>query len=205
MNPLQRLQEKAGIEPDGIFGKNTFKHCSKVLGIDKHSKAVHFWAQVGHETGNFKHFEENLNYSSDALLRVFGRYFKDREEANNYAREPEKIASKVYANRMGNGDEESMDGWKYRGRGALQLTGKNNYKSFSDYLGVDVIKNPNLVVDKYAFESAMFFFDSNNLWQICLGGLDEKTIKKLTKRINGGYNGIEHRIELTNKYATYNL
>lgn len=206
MNPLQKLQKAAGVEPDGIFGKNTFKACSKYLGIDKHQKAVHFWAQVGHETANFKHFEENLNYSEDALLRVFGKYFVDRVMSKDYARKPEKIASLVYGNRMGNGDEDSGDGWKYRGRGALQTTGKSNYVAFAEYMkDKSIIDNPDLVTDKYAFQSALFYFDKNRLWRICMNGFDDRTIRTLTIRINGGTNGLKHREELTKKYLTYNL
>lgn len=203
---LKTLQKKAGIVADGVFGKNTFKHCSKELAITNHSSAVHFWAQVGHETGNFKYFKENLNYSADALLRVFGKYFKDRSEAKRYARKPKLIASKVYGNRMGNGEEASMDGWKYRGRGALQLTGKNNYQAFSDYMIEPCIMDePETVADQYAFDSAMFFFDTNNLWEIACKGLDEDTVRKVTRRINGGTNGIAHRLELTKKYSKYEL
>ena len=105
---------------------------------------------------------------------------------------------------MGNGDEDSKDGWKYRGRGALQLTGKNNYTAFAEYLDKpEILDNPDLVVDEYAFESAMFFFDKNKLWGICDKGIDDATILKLTKRINGGTNGLDHSQALTLKY--YNL
>lgn len=206
---LKLLQERSGILDDGIFGKNTFRECSKTLGITDHSSAVHFWAQVAHETGMFRLFEENLNYSSKGLLAVFGKYFKDYESTVPYARKPEKIANKVYANRMGNGDESSGDGWKYRGRGALQLTGKNNYQSFCNYIGdtvfEDILCNPDLVKTKYAFESAIFFFDKNKLWDISCKDTSKDTVKKLTRRINGGFNGLEHRLELTQKYSKYSL
>jgi putative chitinase len=117
---------------------------------------------------------------------------------------PEKIANRVYADRMGNGNEASGDGWKYRGRGALQLTGKANYKAFADYLGKqEIMETPDLVATTYAFESAMFFFDKNKLWSICDQGVNEAAILALTKRINGGTNGLDHRKVLTNKYYGY--
>jgi putative chitinase len=112
-----------------------------------------------------------------------------------------KIANRVYANRMGNGDEASGDGWKYRGRGALQLTGKSNYEAFSKYLNKpEIMQNPDLVADQYAFESAMFFFDNNKLWALCDKGVDDGVILALTKRINGGTNGLDHRMSLTKRY-----
>jgi putative chitinase len=115
-----------------------------------------------------------------------------------------KIANKVYGNRMGNGVEASGDGWKFRGRGALQLTGKSNYEAFAKYLGEpEILIKPEMVADEYAFESAMFFFDKNKLWDICDKGVNEDSMLKLTKRINGGTNGLEHRKALTIKY--YNL
>jgi len=203
---LRALQRRAGIVDDGVFGKNTFKHCSKELGITDHSSAVHFWAQVSHETGNFVHLKENLNYSTDGLLRTFGRYFRSRAEAKKYARSPKLIASRVYADRMGNGDEASMDGWTYRGRGALQLTGKNNYKLFAKHMNNDcIVTNPDIVADELAFESAMFFFETNNLWAIACKGVGEEDVRAITRRINGGFNGIAHRLELTNKFAKYTL
>lgn len=202
---LKKLQKKSGITPDGIFGKNTFKHCSCYLGIDNHINAVHFWAQVGHETGNFKFFKENLNYSADALLRVFGKYFKDKAQAKEYARNPEKIANRVYSNRMGNGDELSGDGFKYRGRGALQLTGKDNYEAFANYMrDMSILNNPKVVATDLAFQSAMFFFDKNNVWSLAKD-FSEDSIRKVTRRINGGFNGLDHRIELTEKYKKYSL
>ena len=203
---LKQLQKDSGVDPDGQFGPKTFKATSAYLGIDNFFCAVHFFAQVAHETGNFKYFEENLNYSSSALRSVFGKYFITDEMADEYARNPEKIANLVYSNRMGNGDEETGDGYKYRGRGALQLTGKSNYESFANSIHrLDIIQKPELVETQYSFQSAKYFFDKNHLWNICKFGLSEDTIKKLTRRINGGYNGLEHRIELTNKYSKYSL
>ncbi len=200
MNPLETFQMKIGTSPDGDFGPMTFRKGKKYLSISD-IEAVHFFAQCAHETAGFKMFKENLNYSADGLLKVFGKYFNE-ENVTEYARNPEKIANRVYANRMGNGDEQSGDGWKYKGRGAIQLTGKNNYEKFSENQGVGFISNPDLVETDYAFESAIHFFNVNNLFSICTD-LTEETVKKLTKRINGGYNGLDHRIELTNKYSNY--
>lgn len=200
MNPLERFQEKIGATPDGIFGKQTISLGKDYLNLTR-EQAVHFFAQCSHESAGFRVFEENLNYSSSALLSVFGKYFEE-SNVNDYARKPEKIANRVYANRMGNGDEASGDGWKYRGRGAIQLTGTNNYAAFTTAQGVDFVNQPDLVESDYAFESAIFFFNENNLFSLCTD-LTEATIKKLTKRINGGYNGLEHRIELTKKYSSY--
>ena len=203
---LKKLQALAGVTADGKFGPNTFKACSKFIGITDHARAVHFFAQTGHETGNFQFYTENLNYSARALRAVFGKYFPNDEMANAYARQKERIGNKVYANRMGNGDEKSGDGFKYRGRGALQLTGKSNYEAFEKYIGdTDVTCQPSVVSGKYSFQSAMFFFDKNKLWKICDEGLGEDAIKKLTRRINGGYNGLDHRIEMTQKYSRYKL
>lgn len=200
MNPLERFQEKIGATSDGIFGKQTISLGKDYLNLNR-EQAIHFFAQCSHESAGFRVFEENLNYSKSALLNVFGKYFTE-SNVNDYARQPEKIASRVYANRMGNGDEASGDGWKYRGRGAIQLTGTNNYAGFTTAQGVDFINQPDLVASDYAFESAIFFFNENNLFALC-SDLTEATIKKLTKRINGGYNGLDHRIELTKKYSTY--
>jgi putative chitinase len=199
---LKNLQERAGVAADGAFGPGTMKAAMTLLKLTP-VRAAHFFAQTAHETGEYKLFAENLNYSAKGLQGVFGKYFPGNLE-ESYARQPEKIANRVYASRMGNGDEASGDGWKYRGRGALQLTGKSNYKAFADYLGKpEIMDNPDLVATTYAFESAMFFFDRNKLWSICDKGVNDAAILELTKRINGGTNGLDHRKALTNKYYAY--
>ena len=201
-NQIKLLQEKIGVTADGAFGPNTLRAAMAFYELTPY-RAAHFFGQTGHETAAFKLFSENLNYSASGLSKIFGRYFPGDLE-KEYARKPEKIASRVYGNRMGNGDEESGDGWKFRGRGALQLTGKNNYTAFSKYLDKpEILDNPDLVSNEYAFESAMFFFDKNNLWSICDKGIDSNTITKLTRRINGGTNGLDHRKVLTLKYYEY--
>ena len=199
---LKSLQERAGVAADGAFGPGTMKAGMTLLKLTP-IRAAHFFAQTAHETGGFKAFSENLNYSASGLQGIFGKYFPGTLE-ESYARNPEKIANRVYADRMGNGNEASGDGWKYRGRGALQLTGKANYKAFADYLGKqEIMETPDLVATTYAFESAMFFFDKNKLWSICDQGVNEAAILSLTKRINGGTNGLDHRKVLTNKYYGY--
>jgi putative chitinase len=199
---LKHLQEKIGSTPDGAFGPGTMKAAMTFYKLTP-VRAAHFFAQTSHETGGFKAFSENLNYSAKGLQGTFGKYFPGTLE-ESYARQPEKIASRVYASRMGNGDEASKDGWKYRGRGALQLTGKANYEAFAKYLGKpEIVTNPDLVATTYAFESAMFFFDKNKLWDICDKGVSKETILALTKRINGGTHGLADREEKTFKYFGY--
>ena len=199
---IKSLQTKIGVTADGAFGPGTLKAAMNYYKMTP-ERAAHFFAQTAHETGEYKLFSENLNYSATGLQGVFGKYFPGTLE-ESYARQPEKIANRVYADRMGNGNEASGDGWKYRGRGALQLTGKSNYKAFADYLGKpEIMDNPDLVASTYAFESAMFFFDRNKLWSICDQGVNDASILALTKRINGGTNGLDHRKQLTNKYYGY--
>ena len=196
---IKALQTKIGATPDGAFGPKTMKAAMEFYKLSA-VKAAHFFGQTSHETGEFKTFSENLNYSAAGLKKIFKKYFNDLT-ALAYARNPEKIANKVYGNRMGNGDEASGDGWKFRGRGALQLTGKSNYEAFAKYLcKPEIVEKPEMVADEYAFESAMFFFDKNKLWDICDKGVNEDSMLRLTRRINGGTNGLEHRKSLTTKY-----
>ena len=159
-------------------------------------RLAHFFAQVLHESGCMRFDMENMNYSSDALQKVFGKYFPTKEEADAYARKPEKIANRVYANRMGNGDEASGDGWRYRGRGLIQLTGRANYKAFAEWIGnAHLMDEPDLVCTEYAVHSAVFFWVTNDLNRFA----DRDDVVGLTKRINGGVNGLAHRRELLNK------
>lgn len=164
-------------------------------------RLAHFLAQAAHESGNFKFLKENLNYSSDSLLKVFPKYFKDKATADKYARNPEKIANRVYASRMGNGDEASGEGFKFRGRGYIQLTGKDNYKAFSNFIGEDCVANPDLVSDKYPLVSAAWFFDKNNLWTLCDKGAGDDVVTSVTKRVNGGTHGLVDRIS---KFKLFN-
>jgi len=199
---LIKLQEKIGVKADGSFGPKTLKAAAKYFNMTP-ERAAHFFGQTSHETGGFTVFIENLNYSATGLLKTFSKYFNTKT-ASLYARQPVKIASKVYANRMGNGDEASLDGWKFRGRGALQTTGKNNYLEFSQYIkNPEILTNPDLVFSDYAFEAAIFFFERNKLWVIADKGVSNQTILALTKKINGGTNGLKDRISLTNRYYSW--
>jgi putative chitinase len=199
---LKSLQAKIGVTADGAFGPGTMKKAMEFYKLTP-VRAAHFFAQTAHETGGYKLFSENLNYSAQGLQGIFGKYFPGTLE-ESYARNPEKIANRVYASRMGNGDEKSGDGWKFRGRGALQLTGKDNYAAFAKYLNKpEIMTNPDLVATEYSFESAMFFFDKNKLWEICDKGINDAAILALTKRINGGTHGLEDRNQKTKKYYEY--
>ena len=158
-------------------------------------RLAHFFAQIEHESG-LKPIAENLNYSANGLRKTFGKYFTDLE-AIKYQRKPEAIANRVYANRMGNGNEASGDGWKYRGRGFIQITGKNNYTVLSKDTRIDYLNNPDLLlIEANAMISALWFWQKNNLNVLA----DSNAINLITKRINGGLNGIEHRKELFEKY-----
>jgi putative chitinase len=199
---LKTLQTKLGLTADGAFGPGTMKAAMKLYNLTP-ERAAHFFAQTGHETGDFKVYNENLNYSAQGLQGIFGKYFPGNLE-ESYARQPEKIANRVYASRMGNGDEASGDGWKFRGRGAIQLTGKDNYTQFSKHINKpEILTNPDLVSTDYSFESALFFFDKNKLWSICDQGVNEATILALTKRVNGGTHGLEDRKAKTLKFYGY--
>ncbi len=199
---LVKLQEKIGVTPDGSFGPKTLKAATKYFGLTPEQSA-HFFGQLSHETGGFQLFVENLNYSATGLMKTFGKYFTS-QNVGQYARQPVKIASRVYANRMGNGSESSQDGWKYRGRGAIQLTGKANYQAFANFIGnQDIMTNPDLVASDYAFESAKFYFDKHNLWTIANSGVNSKTILKITKIIVGGTRAFNERASLVNRYYSW--
>ena len=198
---LKSLQEKIGVGADGAFGPGTMKKAMEFYKLTP-VRAAHFFAQTAHETGGFKAFAENLNYSAQGLQGIFGKYFPGNLE-ESYSRNPEKIANRVYANRMGNGSEASGEGYKFRGRGYIQLTGKENYTSFAKSIGEDTVANPDLVATKYSFDSAMIFFEKNKLWAICDKGINDAAILELTKRINGGTHGLEDRKVKTYKYYEY--
>ena len=200
---LKNLQTKIGVVADGAFGPGTMKKAMEFYKLTP-ERAAHFFAQTAHESGDFKIFVENLNYSTKGLLTTFKKYFINEAAALPYERNPEKIANRVYAGRMGNGSSETGDGYKFRGRGAIQLTGRENYKGFSVYLNKpEIMTNPDLVSTTYSFESALYFFERNKLWSICDQGVNDTTILTLTKRINGGTNGLEDRLSKTKKYYQY--
>lgn len=162
-------------------------------------RLAHFLAQTHHESNGFNDNEENLNYSAKRLTEVFPKYFKNINPLN-YANDPERIANYVYANRMGNGNEATGDGYKYRGRGYLQLTGRKNYEKFFIYVGLQPHSNPDLVAQRYAIASAAWFFETNQLWKWCDVATSDQAVLDVTKRVNGGTNGIKRRIELFNFY-----
>ena len=201
---LINLQKKIGVTADGAFGPGTFKAAAAFYKLSPH-RAAHFFAQTAHESGNFKAFSENLNYSAKGLRGIFGKYFPTDALARAYERKPAKIANRVYGNRMGNGDETSGEGFAFRGRGPLQLTGKNNYRAFGKYIGreQEILDNPDLVATELGFESALWFFDANKLWGICDQGINDAAILALTKRINGGTHGLDDRKLKTKKYAAW--
>jgi putative chitinase len=195
-----KLQNLKGHVPDAVIAQ--IPDTAKKFNITNPLRLAHFLAQCGHESGGFKAVSENLNYSADGLKKIFGKYFPGNLN-ESYAKQPEKIASRVYGSRMGNGDESTGEGFKFRGRGYIQLTGKQNYTNFAKFIGEDTVSNPDLVATKYPLASAAFFFDSNKLWSICDKGSDVATVTAVTKRVNGGVIGLPDRIKHFNEY--YNL
>lgn len=165
-------------------------------------RLAHFLAQCSHESGDFNFLRENLNYSAKGLRATFPKYFPNDEIAQQYERQPEKIASKVYANRMGNAEEVTKDGFTFRGRGYIQLTGKDNYKAFGYTIGEDLMTNPDLVATKYPLTSAGFFFEKNNIWSICDKGDTDEVVTLVTKRVNGGTINLADRISKFKKYKS---
>ncbi len=205
MSKIIEFQKQNGLVADGVIGKKTLIKIKEKLNIGTNEELANFMGQVAHETGNFMAEVENLNYSVEGLLKIFKKYFT-QEEAKKYAKKPIMIGSRVYANRMGNGDEASQEGFVFRGRGALQLTGKANFALFSKYVGEDCVENPELVSDKYYFESAKFYFDNNKLWSIAKK-VDDISITKLSKAINLGNanskatpHGLDDRIKKTKEF-----
>ena len=194
------IDKLKGHIPDAVIAQ--IPETAAKFNITNNLRLAHFLAQCGHESGGFKAVSENLNYSADGLKKIFPKYFPGNI-AESYSRNPEKIASKVYGGRMGNGDETTKEGFKFRGRGYIQLTGKANYTNFAKFIGEDTVDNPDLVATKYPLASAAFFFDSNKLWAICDKGADDATVTAVTKRVNGGTIGLPDRIKHFKEY--YNL
>ena len=166
-------------------------------------RLAHFLAQAGHESGGFKAVNENLNYGAKGLLGIFKKYFPTEQKALLYERKPEKIANLVYGGRMGNGPEISGEGYKFRGRGYIQLTGKDNYKAFDAVVTENIIETPDLVATKYPLMSAAWFFHKNGLHKIADEGATDEVVTKVTKRVNGGTIGLPDRIKHFKEY--YNL
>lgn len=177
---------------------NELQECAVQYKINTPLRMAHFLAQCAHESTNFTRTRENLNYSADGLLQTFPKYFTE-ETANEYAHNAVRIASRVYANRMGNGDESTQDGWTYRGGGDLQLTGLNNYRAFDAVCNDDVLTTPDLVATKYPLTSAAWFWNTLNLNKLA-DKSDINFIVDITKKINGGTNGLNYRIKYFNSF-----
>jgi putative chitinase len=192
------INKLKGHVPDAVITQipsvmTTFK-------IDTALRLSHFLAQCGHESAGFKAVQENLNYGAKGLLGIFKKYFPTEPKALQYERKPEKIANLVYGGRMGNGDEASGDGYKFRGRGYIQLTGKNNYAAFGKAINEDITANPDLVATKYPLLSAAWFWSSNGLNTLADKGADDVSVTAITKRVNGGTIGLPDRIKHFKEY-----
>lgn len=192
----------AGFNSDSLKGYIPNEVIAQIPAIAELTNALrlaHFLAQCAHESGGFKVVYENLNYSADALKTTFPKYFPEPLN-ESYARSPAKIGARVYANRMGNGDEASNDGYTFRGRGYIQLTGKSNYADFGKTVRAETVANPDLVATDYPLASAGFFFDANKIWTVCDGGSTDAVITAVTKKVNGGTNGLADRTQLFKQY-----
>jgi putative chitinase len=196
-----KLGKLKGHIPDAVIAQ--IPDTAARFNITNPLRLAHFLSQCGHESGGWKAVRENLNYSAKGLQGIFKKYFPNATLAAAYERQPEKIANRVYASRMGNGAETSGDGYKFRGRGYIQLTGKDNYKKFDATVPEDILANPDLVATKYPLASAAFFFNSNGLWKICDQGATPAVVTAVTKRVNGGTIGLADRSKHFSEY--YNL
>ena len=193
-----KLEKLKGHIPDAVIAQ--IPDTAARFNITTPLRLAHFLAQCGHESGGFKAVRENLNYSAKGLMGIFKKYFPTSTLAIAYERQPEKIANRVYASRMGNGAETSGDGYKYRGRGYIQLTGKENYTRFDATVPENITAEPDLVATKYPLASAAFFFNSNKLWSICDKGATPEVVTAVTKRVNGGTIGLADRVKHFNEY-----
>ena len=183
--------------PDVVYDQ-LFDACT-FFKIQTPLRLAHFLAQCSHESAGFARVEENLNYSAKRLLQVFPKYFTE-ESAIKYEHNGIMIASRVYADRIGNRDETSQDGWKFRGRGYIQLTGKENYEKFGSKVSENLLTDPDLVATKYPLLSAAWFWDSKNLNEIADAGATENEVAAITRKVNGGFNGLEKRTKLFDEF-----
>lgn len=199
---IRSLQAKTGVPSDGMIGPNTVKAFAGYYKLSP-AEAAHFLGQCHHESGGFVLMVENLNYSAKRLRAVFPKYF-DEIQAKYAANNPEAIANRVYANRMGNGDVSTGDGWRHRGRGPLQLTGKNNQTAFLRSMGRDS-KDVDLISTELAFESAIWFFRENNIFRYC-DRVNDESILKVSRAVNLGNpnsTAIPHGLEDREKWTKY--
>lgn len=192
------LEKLRGHVPDAVIAQ--IPAVIDTFGVNTSLRLAHFLAQCGHESGGFRLTQENLNYSAKGLMGIFKKYFPTQALADAYARKPEKIANRVYGGRMGNGLEASGEGYKFRGRGYIQLTGKQNYTAFDLAVEDDILANPDLVSSKHALASAAWFWKKNGLNLIADTGSSSEVVTKITKRVNGGTIGLPDRIKHFKEY-----
>jgi putative chitinase len=193
-----KLEKLKGHIPDAVIAM--IPDTAAKFQINTPLRLAHFLAQCGHESGGFRVTQENLNYSAKGLMGIFKKYFPTQQLAEAYQRQPQKIANKVYANRMANGPETSGDGFKFRGRGYIQLTGKDNYTQFGKAINEDIASNPDLVSGKYALLSAAWFWSKNGLNKLADGGSTDAVVTSITRRVNGGTIGLADRIKHFKEY-----
>lgn len=187
------IQKLKGHVPDTVIAQ--IPEVVEKFQINTPLRLCHFLSQCGHESGNFKAVNENLNYGAKGLLGLFKKYFPTEAKAKEYERKPEKIANLIYGGRMGNGPEASGEGFKYRGRGYIQLTGKDNYAAFDKVVPEDITANPDLVATKYPLLSAAWFWNSRGLNALSDKGATDADVTAITKKVNGGTIGLEDRIK----------
>ena len=192
------LEKLRGHIPEAVIAQ--IPDTAKKFEINTPLRLAHFLAQCGHESGGFRATQENLNYSASGLRGIFSKYFKEAGLAEQYQRNPQKIASRVYGGRMGNGPESTGDGFKFRGRGYIQLTGKDNYTAFGRAINEDMTANPDKVATHYALLSAAWFFSKNGLHRMADEGASDLVVTKITKRVNGGTIGLPDRIKHFKEY-----
>ena len=193
-----KLEKLRGHIPDAVIAQ--IPDTASKFNINTPLRLAHFLAQCGHESGGFKVTQENLNYSAKGLMGIFKKYFPTQALAESYQRQPQKIANKVYASRMDNGNEASGDGYKFRGRGYIQLTGRANYTAFGKAINEDIANNPDVVSGKYALLSAAWFWSKNGLNTLADGGASDSVVTSITKRVNGGTIGLPDRIKHFKEY-----
>ena len=193
-----KLSKLKGHIPDAVIAM--IPDTAAKFGINTPLRLAHFLAQCGHESGGFRATQENLNYSAKGLMGIFKKYFPNTSLAAQYERKPAKIAARVYGGRMGNGNEASGEGYKFRGRGYIQLTGKENYTAFGKSIGEDILSNPDVVSSKYALLSAAWFFSKNGLHKMADSGASDAVVTQITKRVNGGTIGLPDRIKHFKEY-----
>jgi putative chitinase len=193
-----KLEKLRGHIPDAVIAQ--IPDTAAKFQINTPLRLAHFLAQCGHESGGFRATQENLNYSAKGLNGIFKKYFPTEAAAAAYARQPIKIASKVYGGRMGNGPESTQEGYKFRGRGYIQLTGKENYTAFGKAINEDICSNPDKVAANYALLSAAWFFSKNGLHKMADEGASDQVVTKITKRVNGGTIGLPDRIKHFKEY-----